>query len=374
MALVFGWTAARIRYAFGGNWNAVFFTGTNFRVPPDLDAATYRFEGAGYDGQFYRYLAHDPGLQKGYFRYVDSPQLRFRRILVPLAAWLLALGQDAWIDSAYIAVELIFVGLGVYWCSRLLARRDRSSLWGLIFVVVPATLTSFDRMLVDGPLAALFAGFLLYCEEEKWTRVWLLAMLAALTRDTGLLLGAALVTDRLWRRDWRQAAWFASSAIPAVAWYAYVAARLPPDAPVTILAIPASGILRRLFWLRPYPDLRVQLLLRVTDVLAVLGLALSILLAVRWIATRWILNRRIGPVTLCVGFFAGLALVLGAPSHMVDAYGFARPVSPLLLWIMLDAVSGKTWLALAPPLLISLSVSLAFVRSLLQIMAGLFSR
>jgi hypothetical protein len=374
VALVFGWTAARIHYAFGGNWTAVFFSGTNFRVPPDLEATTYRFEGAGYDGQFYRYLAHDPGLQRGYSQYVDSPQLRFRRILVPLAAWLLAFGKDAWIDSAYIAVELLFVGLGVYWCSRLLARRGRSPLWGLVFVVVPATLTSFDRMLVDGPLVAIFAGFLLYCEEENWARLWLLAMLAALMRDTGLLLCAALVMDRLWRRDWRRAAWFASSAVPAFAWYAYLAARLPPDAPVKILAIPAWGLLRRLFWFRPYADPLGQLLLRLTDVLAVLGLAISILLAVRWIGTRWILDRRIGPVTICIGFFAAMALVLGAPSHMVDAYGFARPVSPLLLWIMLEAVSRKTWLALAPPLLVSLSVGLVFVRPFLQIMAGLFSR
>ena len=46
-------------------------------------------------------------------------------------------------------------------------------------MVVPATLASFDRMLTDGPLTALFAGFLLYCEEQRWTRVWVLALLAA---------------------------------------------------------------------------------------------------------------------------------------------------------------------------------------------------
>ena len=212
--LVFVWTAARIHYAFGGNRTAVFCTGSLFRVPPDLDAGTYRFRGDGYDGQFYRYLAHDPFLRKGYSRYVDAPQLRFRRVLVPLAAWLVGLGRQQWIDGAYFAVEMLFLALGAYWSARLLARRGRSPLWGLLFVVVPATLASFDRMLVDGPLLALFAGFLLYCEEERWKRVWVLAMLAALTRETGLLLGAALVTDRLLDRDWRRAAWFASSGVP----------------------------------------------------------------------------------------------------------------------------------------------------------------
>jgi hypothetical protein len=368
MVLVFAWTAARIRYEFDGNWTAVFCTGALVAVPPDMAAGTYRFENTGYDGQFYRYLAHDPGLQKGYFSYVDWPQMRFRRLLVPLAAWVLALGQSSWIDPAYIAVEMFFVGLGVYWCSRLLARHGRSPLWGLLFVAVPATLASFDRMLVDGPLTALFAGFLLYCEEENWTRVWVLAMLAALTRDTGLLLGAALVADRLLHRDWRRAAWYASSAAPAAVWYAYLAAHLPRDGPVAILAAPAWGLLRRLFWLRPYFDPRVQPLIRVTDVLAVLGLAVSIVLAV-----RWIIDRGLGPVTLCAGFFACLALALGAPAHMAEAFGYGRPVSPLLLWIMLEAVLRKQWQALTPPLLVSLSVSLVFGRPFLEITKGLFS-
>ena len=110
-------------------------------------------------------------------------------------------------------------------------------------------------------------------------------------------------------------------------------------------------------------------MLRVTDFLAVLGLAISIILAVRWLFQRgW------GPVTLCVGFFAALALVLGAPSEMIDAFGFARPISPLLLWVLIEAVSRKTWSAMAPPLLVSLSVSLVFASPLVTVMKGLLGR
>ena len=367
--VVFAWTAARIHYACDGNWTALFCTGTALRVPPELDAGTYRFEGHGYDGQFYRILAHDPSLQKGYYRSMDAPQRWCRRLLVPLAAWAFGFGQRDWIDGAYIALELLFLALGTYWCARLLARRGRSPLWGLLFVVVPATLTSFDCMLTDGPLTALFAGFLLYCEEQRWTRVWALALLAALTRETGLLLVAALVVDRLLRRDWRQAVWFASSGIPAIAWYGYLAARLPPDGPALMFGIPVWGILRRLFWFRPSPDPLVQLLMRITDFLAVLGLAISMILAV-----RWLLERRLAPATLCVGFFAALAVVLCSPSHMIEAFGFGRPVSPLLLWVMIEAVSRKKWIALAPPLLVSLSVSVAFARPFLTVMQSLLGR
>ena len=52
---------------------------------------------------------------------------------------------------------------------------------------------------------------------------------------------------------------------------------------------------------------------------------------------------------------------------MIEAFGFARPVSPLLLWIMIEAVSRRIWIALAPPLMVSLSVSLVFGRPLITI-------
>jgi hypothetical protein len=145
-----------------------------------------------------------------------------------------------------------------------------------------------------------------------------------------------------------------------------VAARLPHDPPVEVLPVPVWGVLRRMLWLRPYPDPHLQLLLRVTDFLAVAGLVLSIVLAV-----RWLLQHRRGPMTLCIGLFAALVLVLGAPGEMRDAFGFGRPISPLLLWVAIEAVSRRAWSALAPPLLVSLSVSLVFAKPLAAVAKGL---
>ncbi|MGO4883607.1 MAG: hypothetical protein ACLP59_22725 [Bryobacteraceae bacterium] len=363
---VFAWTAARIHYAFAGNWTAVFCNGAEFPVPPDLAPATYRFPGYGYDGQFYRYLAHDPFLKKGYFHYVDSASLRFRRMLVPMAAWLLAFGQSKWIDGSYIAIELLFIALGVYWSARWFQRRGRPPAWGLLFMAVPATLASFDRMLVDGPLTALFAGFLLYCDEGRWNRVWLIAMLAALTRETGLLLAAALVLDRLLDRDWRRAARFAVSTIPALAWYAWLSAHLPRELYLNHLLLPGWSLLRRLFWLRSNADPLTRVVLEVTDLLAVTGLILSLALAI-----VWILKCRRSPVTLSISLFAALAIALATlPGYMDDPFGFTRPISPLLLWIMLEAGARKKWIALAPPLLESVSVSIVFIRPFLAIVRG----
>lgn len=355
--LVLAWTALRVHYVFGGNWTGVFLTGAHFAPPPDLQAGTYIFQNsAGYDGQFYRYVAHDPFLRKGYWRYVDAPRLRFRRVLIPLAAWLLGLGQSRFIDASYIAQEMFFVALGVYWCARLLVLRGRPPWWGVLFVVMPGTLASLDRMLVDGPLAAFFAGFWLYCQEERWGRVWVIAMLAGLTRETGLLLAAALVIHYVLRREWRRAGWFGLSALPALAWYGYLAWALPPDVSNSAFALPGWGLLQRLFTFRPVAmlDWREQILLLSTDFLALLGLILSIILA-----TIWLRKSPRTPVTVCVGLFVALALVFGAPI-LVEPFAFGRPVSPMLLWLGLEAVSRKVWIAVMPPLMVSLGVSVAF--------------
>ena len=59
---------------------------------------------------------------------------------------------------------------------------------------------------------------------------------------------------------------------------------------------------------------------------------------------------------------------------MIDAFGFARPVSPLLLWIMIEAVCRRAWSALGPPLLVSLSVSLVFAKPLVAVLRGVLGR
>jgi hypothetical protein len=368
VALVLAWSAARVHYTNGGNWTALFCVGAGVPLPPELAAGSYRVSDGGYDGQFYRLLAHDPFLARNYARYVDAPQFRFRRCLVPMAAWLLAFGQQRWIDPAYMAVEMIFLALGTYWCARLLERRGRSALWGLLFVAMPATLASFDRMLLDGPVTALFAGFLLYCEEERWDRVWVLAMLAGLARETGLALPAALVAERLFRRDWRGAVRFAACAFPSLAWYAYLATRLPLGTQLAELGMPGWALVQRLTVFRTYFNPFGQLVLRTTDFLAVAGLIGGMILAAIWLR-----RRRLDPVSICVALYACLALVLGRPV-MADPFAFGRVVSPLLLWISIEAVVRKKWAALAPPLLVSLNVSLVFARPLISIAQALLGR
>jgi hypothetical protein len=64
---------------------------------------------------------------------VDAPRLRNSRILLPLPAHLVALGNDRWIDGGYFTVVLVSVFLGTYWLSRYALLQSKGGLWGSAF-------------------------------------------------------------------------------------------------------------------------------------------------------------------------------------------------------------------------------------------------
>src|SRR5262249_39696454 len=121
-ALVGLWQELVIHYYFHGAQSGLFYAGDRFAVPPPLRSSTYLAPNStGYDGQFYRYVAHDPFLRRGFAAWVDDSRHRYGRILTPLLAFAAALGRDDRIDRAYQLVIAVFIAFGVYWCSRYFA-------------------------------------------------------------------------------------------------------------------------------------------------------------------------------------------------------------------------------------------------------------
>jgi hypothetical protein len=366
-AIVFCWQALTIHFNYGGNWTALFFTGDNAPVPPDLAPGTFVVRNStGYDGQHYRYLAHDPLFTRGYSRYLDFAALRYRRILIPALAWTLALGNQRWIDAAYIFLILASVAIGVYWCARYLTLAGLPAVCGLILLLNPAALTSVDRMLLDGTLAALAAGFFLADRLGHRKLRYAVSVMAALTKETGGAFVVAAVAADLWRKQYRQALVSATAALPAAAWWSYAAFRLSSPEPTHVLEIPLLGIVRRIFTLRELPDPLLQFAFRAIDLLAVLGFAASL-----WLAWRWIRKDGVSATSILVGVFLLMALVLGSQNHMTDAYGYARPISPLLLFVTLRAMAAKAWRQLVPPLLVTLSILIYFAKPVMGILRGI---
>ena len=126
-AVLLAWQAFIVFFGFGGAWTALFMTGDSgpAAVPPALVSTGYVFKhNTGFDGQYYRYVAHDPLFRHGLNAYMDLAPLRYQRILVPGLAWLLAGGRPQLIDASYIAVIFGFVWLGAWW---LAGKQDSSA-------------------------------------------------------------------------------------------------------------------------------------------------------------------------------------------------------------------------------------------------------
>lgn len=372
---ILAWQELVVRFRYQGLQTGLFCTGSRFPVPPPLSAGTYVFQNSsGYDGQFYRYVAHDPFFRRGFDRYIDDARDRYRRILVPFMAWAMSGGQDGFVDSAYQLSVVAFCALGVYWtCCWLLLSRCPPA-WGTVaFLLLPGTLASVDRMLVDGPLCALFAGYMYYSRRGRWNALYAIAAVAPLIRETGILILAGILAAAILEKRWRRVAVFATAAIPALLWFLYVAAHTRPSSAMSIVQRPVIGLFLRLFTIpHNYAGLNesLRIFMQTVDSLSMAGYILCLAMAAKWLWTR----RTEGgsALNITVACFLLLGLALGHPVHLLTAYGYGRPLSPLILWVVLVALASRKWAALVPPMLVSGGVVIYLVHSTLRVIETLF--
>ncbi|HJZ96388.1 MAG TPA: hypothetical protein VKE70_07765 [Candidatus Solibacter sp.] len=213
--LGFAWQALTVHFNYRGNWTALFCHGSQHPLPASLAwEHIYIFPNSGgYDGQSYHYVAHDPLCRTDICKAVPDPRRRYPRILVPGLAYLLALGRQEWIDGAFFAVNLGFLFLGAYWLAQLCKR----PMWAVAYVLVPASIASLDRMVVDLSLASLCLGFAIAVRDRRPVKLWMILAAAALCREAGFLLFVAYAVVELSEKRWR-AVVYATALIPAIMW------------------------------------------------------------------------------------------------------------------------------------------------------------
>ncbi len=345
LLLVLSWQALVVHYSYQGNWSGLFYIGNRWPLPPALasDNARIFHDDPGYDGVFYHLAAHDPWLARGFWRFADNPNLRWRRILVPAFAWLAALGTDSHIHAAYIAVNLLFVFLGALWLARYCRSQSTGSLCGLGFLAIPSVLVSMDRLTIDTALAALTLGVFSYAAEGKAARSLALLVFCPLARETGLCLTAGEGLDALRTRRWGRLLWIAASALPFLVWAGYLFRNLPRDG-TPWLSWPFAGIIRRTVHPLVYPVTGRGIALAATlDYLALLGIWAAIFLAAYLVATR-----KSGALEYSVYSFAFAALWLGKADIWAGAYEFGRTMSPLLILFGLISIRDRNGWFLLP--------------------------
>lgn len=344
VCLVLIWQTATVWANYQGNWTALFCTGALKRIPPELQAERiYTFPNSnGYDGQFYHCIAHDPFLRRNLHKYIDEPGLRYRRILVPLLAWVLAAGQDKFVHIGFYTVILTAVFLGTYWLSTAALGSGRRPFWGLLFLLTPAVIISADRMLVDALLAALTIAFLTWSERPFSWQLWLVLACAALTRETGVILAVACCIAALIDKRPRKALLAASAIIPCAAWYAFVHARTPAFSYYPS-HIPFSAIVYALVHPSTYPA-RVPFVwaVHLGDIAFICGAVLALVLCVsRW--RLWLSS----PAGIAALLFTAVGALIQRDELWIH---LGRVLSPLLIVLTFEWIRSGAVLLLAPVL------------------------
>ena len=363
------WIVLNVAGNYGGHISGVFYTGSKRALPPELDGShTYRVKDeTGYDGQFYRLVAHDPLIRRGFSAFVDNASLRWRRIGVPGLAAILSFGNDGVVDFVYVAILLAFVMLGAYWLAQYAQQQQWASAWGLTFLLIPAVAVSLDRMTIDLALAALTIGLVQSSASpgRRWA-IYAILCAAPLVRETGLLLVGAWNLYSAMRRDWRATTLGAACAVPAVIWWIYVYGHTPPDGTPWFSRYPFSGIIGRTIqgvqapvstlWLRAASAF---------EELALAGIWLALVLSFYLV---W--KRRFGLLEITAVVFALFAATLGKFDIWESAYAAGRTMSPLLIVLGLLALRDRKPLFLFPLLLVLPRIALQYEAQVREVFRG----
>ena len=355
--------AALVHLAYGGNWTALFYSGERYGVPPELAAeGVHLFPGTGYDGQIYHAIAHDPLLRRGVgvSSGVDAPRLRYRRVLVPLLAWLGAAGNGARRRSRVSRRGArIRLPRGVLECA--LGGEGRP-LAGLGRAVRPVAGVGGLAGADDRGRRARRAGRGLGARGR--------ARFAARVgrprrRAAGPGDGAAprrRGRDRRPRRSggssgprWRRRA----RSPPARGSRTCTRGRPPPTIPNSF--VPLGGIVNALLNPAAYgggPGLRAirPAVLQALDVLALVGIVLAFV-----IAAGWLKSAPRSPLAWAAALFALIGVFTQRPDNWAHVYDYGRVYSPLLLLLALEGLARRDarwaapWLLMEPRLLWQLS-------------------
>lgn len=227
---------------------------------PDIELAP----NMGHDGKFFFMQAMDPFYLEPdeHSAYLDRPTYRARRMLYPTVAsmgGLLGAGEIPW---SLIVVNVLGLGIGTYFTSRLAVALGGSAWLGLAFAL---NLGLVFEMTVNGSgaiaTAGLMAGILgLVRGRPGWGIAGLTA--AALARETMILAAVGVVLLHLWRHrrvpDWRYAVPFAALG----GWSLYVWDRVAPGVGdgMQLLDLPFSGFFRAIGHWVGNPALTVDML------------------------------------------------------------------------------------------------------------------
>jgi hypothetical protein len=276
------------------------------KLDPHYD---YPGGGTGYDGQFAYFVALDPVHARDYLdtRSPGSagPDYRYTRILYPMLARTLALGQVRAIPYTLLVINWLAAALGTLAVAAWLRRKRMSPWFSLLYGLYPGILVALQRDLNE-TLAYALVALAVYLFDRGSTPAVLGAGLAfglaSLTRETTLVfplaytLGAWIMRARSETRAFSQSGWdwtplgfVALSFAPFVLWKAFLwhwLGTIGRTGGVYPQPVPFGGLLSYWPWGSDSVEQAVAIVL---PAMICLGLALRGLRRYRWPPELWAL-------------------------------------------------------------------------------------
>ena len=298
---------------------------------------------AGYDGQFYYYMARDPGIiavcaQGRVHCPIDASPLREQRIFYPMAARVLALGNPDWLHATLFLLDALAILITVFIIGLLCIQAGASPWLAAAVGLFCGELLGIVRDLAD-PFAVMWlvlAVYFLRKNQPLWCAVALAA--AALTREQLVIVLPLFLLPWLVQRRRRTTLLVAVVAfIPFIAWQTALYL-LYHRIGLTASLNTTSGLrfpFRALWEHRADP--RFGPIVAFVAIPLLVTLLLALLVAFRLLRQRGPRALLADPIPLIVLLYALLATLTG-PLEWEDILSSARLITPIVaLTIILAA-------------------------------------
>jgi hypothetical protein len=298
----------------------------------------------GYDGQFCYYIALDP-VNARY--YVDDPAYRYTRIVYPMLARLLALGDPNLIPLSLLLINWLALAGGTWVIAAWLSRRGISPWISLVYGFFPGLFFALDHDLTE-PLAYAGVALAIYLFDFGGRRALIMSAvtfaLAILTRELAVIFALAyglsllepgrMLTALGWserstgdyRKEFGARAWKALSFL-SVAFVPFIVYKLFLRAWLGSVGVPAANLpdlvpLRGIFFWWPWSAAGVLEEARSLVIPGLICLGVTL-----WAAIKRVWSTEITTLLVCT---LTCVILLAAPSY-VDFSASGRISAPVVL-------------------------------------------
>jgi hypothetical protein len=295
----------------------------------------------GYDGQFAYQIARDP--LNGWTK-IDVPAYRYQRIVYPMAARVLALGNADWVPWTLIIVNVMALTVGV-WLTEEILRHFNVSRWYALIYGLSAGMLMSVRLDLTEPLAyALAQAGILLALKDRWRWAAVALAMAALTKEMTLAVAAGIGLVYLFQRQWPKLMGFSAIVLlpfvmwQVVLWQWFGQAGIGSGG---ALATPFEIVPLRGLWSLAFLDWRVFLLLAAIMIpLAVIPALISL-----WVAGRqmW---RRVIDIPAMVLLLNALLVLITPQSTFREPLAMTRYIVGLMAAVLTYAASRRSQRAL----------------------------